>query len=147
MSKDSKRNKKKNSSSNREQDAEKNLMANEIKVHGAIEIHPSQQSKEEHKAERIQDEPYKTATKNYEFRAVIISALTFIVTTIYMIFTIGIFLQTKRTAKDAEMALDISIQTARLDQRPWVGVRETRIINLKAHEPFKAVIIFFNTGK
>lgn len=98
------------------QNQEKNHMADEIRVHGAIEVHPSQNSIEAREAERVKDESYKKATKDYESRSKTMGLLTFIVTSLYLGATIGIFLQTQNAAQSTSRQMkDFEIvQAARI---------------------------------
>src|SRR5271157_2841616 len=52
----------------------------------------------------------------------------------------------KASQISAQKALDVTIENARLDQRPWIGVRDESI-SLGPHQPTKVEIVLVNSGK
>jgi hypothetical protein len=143
MSNKSKRVKHRNTTTHSKQNTEKKNMADDVKIHGAIEVHPSQQSTEDRKTERKQDEPYKKSTQGFEHASVIISVIGLIITGLYLAATTGILIETKRTNKQVA-------ENIKLDQRAWLGIENIfgePVQFPETGKPFGVKVILRNSGR
>ncbi len=120
MSKNSKRKGTHDPSSAQQEVGKKDLQNTDVKVHGAVEVYPSQDSKTLHNAEREEDTRQKGKEyylSRWTFK-VAVAALA--ISTIYSVFTLLIFFQTKKAANAAKSAAETAAKQLELSERPWV---------------------------
>jgi hypothetical protein len=123
MSKRSQRRRNKSQANTGQQPEKENVMESDVKVHGAIEIHPSQRSSEQHISERTEDNTDKELTHRHETASLLVARITLLVTVLYLCVTAFIFWQTKRAATAAEKANETTTEALTSVQRAFVFVK------------------------
>ncbi len=128
------KNKKYPNSQTHEGNAEHNLNDGDVRVHGAIEVHPSPNLIKQHDTDREEDRTQKT--KNYT-----VSLLTLIGVGVYSGLTLIL-------AIIGGCQLKVSRDTLDLQSRPWVGIsgNDSFRLQLVRGEPLKVVLIPKNFG-
>ena len=94
----------------------------DVNVSGTIQVIGTPSWNAEHKAEREEDKEYKDATRSHENRSITVAKVTALISALYFIATVCIFLESKRSADAAKKAADISGNQLEMSQRPWVQV-------------------------
>lgn len=159
MSKKSKRKRNSNPSNTQQEIGEKDMQNTDVKVHGAIEVHPSQDSKTLHNTEREEDTRQKGDEYSLSRWTFKVAVVALAISTIYSVFTLLIFIQTKKAANaahDSATAAQNAVRQAernmQIDQRAWLSVGTVAIVTPKSkkpeiNQPLAVLITFRNTGK
>jgi hypothetical protein len=127
MSKKSKRKGKSDPSNAQQEIGEKNMQNTEVKVHGAVEVHPSQDSKTLHNTERQEDTSQRGKEYSLAQWSLIVAIAALAISTLYFVATALIVWQSKKSADAATSAAhtaDATLKSSqdqfRTDQRPYV---------------------------
>jgi hypothetical protein len=132
-----------------EHEKENPMEGGAVKVHGAIEIHPSQRSAEQHIGERKEDNAHKELTHSHENASRTIALITLTVTALYLGVTAFIFLQSRRAAAAAEKANETTTKALTSVQRAFVFERseqEVTVFGPPGNQLFQITFRFENAG-
>lgn len=94
----------------------------QVGINGSVEIRETQSVTHQHESEEKKANAYKEHTKEHETSSLTIARVTAAVTAIYLVFTILIFSESKRSADAAKSAADTASRQLELAERPWIRV-------------------------
>jgi hypothetical protein len=124
----------------------------EVKVRGAIEVHPSPSSVDLHHAERKIDEDQKEKENSFAKNAHNLAKYALLASVIYSFLTLLIFWQAKKAADAARDSVRIADTSMKISQRAYVtigrkdGVVADFIIPKDPKQNAEIVIYFQNSG-
>jgi hypothetical protein len=121
----------------------------EVKVSGTIQVQETPGTTEQRNADRWEERNYKDHTRWYERKTFWLSLVTAIFTFLYLITTVLIFHQSKRSADAATEAAHATASQLDLSERPWLqvdlAIRSPLIVS-KDGISFSVETILKNTG-
>ncbi len=121
MSKKSKRKRKSDPSKAQQEIGDKNMQNTDsiVKVHGAVEVHPSQDSKTLHNTEREEDTRQKGKEYSLSRRTFRVAVAALTISTVYSVLTLLIFFQSKKAAEAAKSAAETADKSLKDSQRAF----------------------------
>ncbi len=159
MSKKSKRKRKSDPSKAQQEIGDKNMQNTDsiVKVHGAVEVHPSQDSKTLHNTEREEDTRQKGKEYSLSRRTFRVAVAALTISTVYSVLTLLIFFQSKKAdeaaksaAETADKSLKDSQRAFEVQNRPYVIIDGTAYFLHDQNQKVKinlANISYKNIGK